>query len=176
MRPTSALVILALSAGCTSAVAQQAQEFPDVCFEQAEMARAGTTDGRSISIQCPAGDGAGYGAVASPIAAPPATAAAPLEFRTAPSGSTSQIATLFRNICIPHEGNFAGAITAATASGAFGAPSARPIGIGGTRTLFTTTSGTIEAIIVTNDQLGDSCAIGSMTEVYVIAPGTRVLP
>ncbi len=141
-----------------------------VCQEQSDMARNGKVPTGRIAISCPAhgiGDfGGGFnGAAAHKTSQAKGTA-----------GTRASVADLFRGICVPHEGNLAAAVTAARATGVFQAPTVSTTGSDGQRTSLLSSDGRIEAIIVANDPLGNSCAVGSRNEVYIIGPNLRIVP
>lgn len=166
----AALVAMANVAGCSDGSAPtpaSTEDFLAVCQRQSDLAQAGTTAAGRIAISCPAPteSAATYTAALSGTTPP-----------VRPSAGSINVANLFRSICMPHEGNFIAAVTAANASKAFRPAATNTTGSGGARSVFTSNDGTTEAIIVTGDPLGDSCGIGNLRELYIIGPGLRFLP
>lgn len=97
------------------------------------------------------------------------------------SAGATPVADLFRAICEANEGNFANAVPAAVASGAFGPPQTTTTDFGSQRTSLMSPDGQVETVIVVaspNDPGGSSCGVGTRdgTELYVILPTGSLRP
>ena len=99
----------------------------------------------------------------------------------APTSTGTSVAALFRTICEANEPDFANAVSAAVATGAFGPPQTTSTGFGSPRTSLMSPDGRVEAVIVVarpDDPLGSSCGVGTIggSELYVILPTGSLRP
>jgi hypothetical protein len=98
-----------------------------------------------------------------------------------PTSAGTSVAELFRAICEANEPDFANAVSAAVATGAFGPPQTTSTGFGSPRTSLMSPDGRVETVIVVatpNDPGGSSCGVGTIdgSELYVILPTGSLRP